>query len=412
MTVPGILRLCAALGLLLTLGACASKPYTPSDLNAAEFLQRSQQQQNGPINVEVAVPSRAETKALAGLDLYEQGIQPIWIKVTNNSEYMARVSHWSIDRHYFPPIEVAYMNRKPYSKEAYKSMERWFYENSLPRRVPPGETRSGLVFSRLTPGTKGFNFDILSAPKTYNFHFFVPMPGFKPDYTAVDFDSLYSADEIVSTDVAGLEKLLESSVAPMYPTDAQGNGQGTPLNIALVGTRKALRRSLLRAQWKETTENDASTEFSRQQRLWSRPPDSIFYLSREGNSERVSMALWLSPWQVDGEPVWLGQLNYSIDDRRILAQFLNPTSIAADIDNPQRIAMQIFWYTQSLVAVGYVTGIDPVPSDKPRSTFYGRQYFTDGRRLVVYLSEDPVAMGDGKIVYGRDIMRRVIGANE
>jgi hypothetical protein len=31
---------------------------------------------------------------------------------------------------------------------------------------------------------------------------------------------------------------------------------------------------------------------------------------------------------------------------------------------------------------------------------------------VVYLSEDPVAMGDGKIVYGRDIMRRVIGANE
>ena len=412
MTVPGILRLCAALGLLLTLGACASKPYTPSDLNAAEFLQRSQQQQNGPINVEVAVPSRVETKALAGLDLYAQGIQPIWIKVTNNSDVTARVSHWSIDRHYFPPIEVAYMNRKPYSKEAYKSMERWFYESGLPRRIPPGETRAGLVYSTLTPGTKGFNFDIFSAQTAYSFDFFVPMPGFKPDYIDVDLDSLYSADEIVTTDVAGLATLLESPTAPTYPTDVQGTGQGTPLNIAIVADRKALRRSLLRANWRETTSDDTSTQFARQQRLWSRPPDGIFYLSREGGSERILMILWLTPWQVEGEPVWLGQVQYGVDDRRILAQFFHPTSIAADIDNPQRYAMQVFWYSQSLSAMGYVIGIDPAPSDNPRSTFYGREYFTDGRRLVVYLSDEPVAMGDGKIVYGRDLMRRITGAND
>ncbi|MEP1470516.1 MAG: hypothetical protein ABJK25_06070 [Halieaceae bacterium] len=408
----GILHRGVALVLLLALGACASKPYSPSDLSAASFLQRSLQQQSGPILVEVAVPGRAETKALTGLDLYKQDIQPIWVKVTNNSKVMARVSHWSIDRHYYPPIEVAYMNRKPYSKEAYSSMERWFYETGLPRRIPPGETRAGLVYTTLTPGTKGFNFDIFSAQKAYNFTFFVPIPGFTPDYIDVDFDSLYPSEELVSTDVAGLQKLLESSTAPMYPTNAQGDGLGTPLNIAIVANRKALRRSLLRARWRETTDDDPSTEFSRQQRLWNRPPDGIFYLSRADGNERISMGLWLSPWQVDGEPVWLGQLTYGVDDRRIVAQFLNPHGIAADIDNPQRFAMQVFWYSQSLRAVGYVSGIDPAPRDKPRSTFYGREYFTDGRRLVVYLSEEPVAMGDGEIVYGRDMMRRITGGND
>jgi hypothetical protein len=407
-----VLRYSVAITLLLALSACASRPYTPSDLSSAGFLQRSLQQQSGPIQVEVAVPGRAETKALTGLDLYNQDIQPVWIKVTNNSNVMARVSHWSIDRHYYPPIEVAYMNRKPYGKEAYGSMERWFYENGLPRRIPPGETRSGLVYTTLTPGTKGFNFDIFSAQTAYSFTFFVPLPGFTPDYIDVDFDSLYTADALVRTDIAGLKTLLESASAPMYPTNAAGDGLGSPLNIAIVANRKALRRSLLRARWRDTTADDPSTEFSRQQRLWSRPPDGIFYLSREDSNERISMGLWLSPWQVDGEPVWLGQINYGIDDRRILAQFLNPNGIAADIDNPQRFAMQVFWYSQSMSAVGYVGGINPAPRENPRSTFYGREYFTNGRRLVLFLSEEPVSMGEGKIVYGRDIMRQISGDYE
>jgi len=233
-SVSGGLRLFAVIALVTMVSACASRPYTPTEVSSASFLQRSLQQSSGPMEVEVAVPSAAESKALTGLDLYQQGIQPIWVKVTNNSGFMARVAHWSIDRHYFPPIEVAYMNRKPYSKAAYASMERWFYENGLPRRIPPGETRSGLIYTNLSPGTKGFTFDIFSAEKAHNFTFFVPMPGFTPDYIDVDFDSLYAAEELVGTDVAGLQALLQSPAAPTHPANAQGDGLGTPLNIAIV----------------------------------------------------------------------------------------------------------------------------------------------------------------------------------
>ena len=412
MSVSGGLRLFAVIALVTMVSACASRPYTPTEVSSASFLQRSLQQSSGPIEVEVAVPSAAESKALTGLDLYQQGIQPIWVKVTNNSGVTARVAHWSIDRHYFPPIEVAYMNRKPYSKAAYASMERWFYKNGLPRRIPPGETRSGLIYTNLSPGTKGFTFDIFSAEKAHNFTFFVPMPGFTPDYIDVDFDSLYAAEELVGTDVAGLQALLQSPAAPTHPANAQGDGLGTPLNIAIVATRKALRRSLLRARWMETTIDDPSTEFSRQQQLWNRSPDGIFYLTRPDGDERIILSLWLSPWQVEGEPVWLGQLSYGLKDRRLLEVFLNPEGIAADVDNPQRFAMQIFWYSQSLSAVGFVTGIEPAEPQSPRTTFYGREYYTDGLRLVVYLSEDSVAMGDGRIVYGRQFMRRATGADE
>ena len=410
--VPGGLSHFAVIALMIMVSACASRPYTPSDVSSASFLQRSLQQSNGPIEVEVAVPSAAESKALTGLDLYDQGIQPIWVKVTNNTDVMARLAHWSVDRHYFPPIEVAYMNRKPYSKAAYESMERWFYENGLPRRIPPGETRSGLIYTNFSPGTKGFTFDIFSAQKAYNFTFFVPMPGFTPDYINVDFGSLYAAEELVGTDVAGLQALLQSPSAPTHPTNAAGDGLGSPLNIAIVATGKALRRSLLRATWLETTRDDPSTVFSRQQQLWNRGPDGIFYLTRSDGDERIMLTLWLSPWQVEGEPVWLGQLSYGLDDRRRLVQFFNPDGIAADIDNPQRYAMQIFWYSQSLSATGYIPGIEPADRESPRTTFYGREYYTDGLRLVVYLSEDPVAMGDGRIVYGRELMRRVTGVDD
>lgn len=401
-----MLAVCAALG------ACGSQSYQPVEMSSSSFLQRSVTQVSGPITVEAAVPSGPETQALVGLDLYDQGIQPIWIKVTNNGEVGARVAHWSIDRHYFPPIEVAYMNRKPYSKKGYEAMERWFYENALPRRIPPGESRSGLVYTRLKKGTKGFNFDIFSQRKAYNFTFFIPMPGFEPDYIDVKFDSLYSPEALVKTDVPGFKALLEDPSTPTHPENADGEGLGAPLNIVLVGSRKALRRSLLRGTWIETTEKDEHTIMARQQRLWDRGPDGIFYLARKDSREIIELRLWLSPWQVEGEPVWLGQVAFGLDDRRKLAQFLNPDSMAADLDSPQRFAMQIFWYSQSLSRVGYVEGIPPASREDPGTTFYGREYFTDGLRLVIFLTEEPTSMTDGRIVYGKNLVRQAISGTQ
>ena len=98
------------------LTACAST-YRGSDLGSASFLQRAQTQVEGDLTVRAAVPDAAETLALTGLDLYAQGIQPVWLEVENSGDHLARLSMWSIDPEYFSPIEVAYINRKQFSDQ-------------------------------------------------------------------------------------------------------------------------------------------------------------------------------------------------------------------------------------------------------------------------------------------------------
>jgi len=145
---------------LLLLAGCASKPYQDTELDTSSFLTRSISQQSDSLRVTAAVPDAEETLALTGLNLYEQGIQPLWLKVENTAEIPARVAIWSIDRDYYSPIEVAYTNRRQFSRQGYRDMERWFYDNGLPRNIPPGASRSGLVFTHFNPGTKGFNVDL------------------------------------------------------------------------------------------------------------------------------------------------------------------------------------------------------------------------------------------------------------
>ena len=171
-----------AVGLIaLLLSACATRPYDGTDVSSAGFLQRSITQEIGDLVVTAAVPDAEETALLTGLDLYEQGVQPVWLKVENRSDTRARIATWSIDRHYFSPIEVAYTNRKKFSSQGYLDMERWFKDTGMPRFIPAGETRSGLVFTNLRRGTKGFNLVIFANGTSQDFTFFVPLPGFVAD---------------------------------------------------------------------------------------------------------------------------------------------------------------------------------------------------------------------------------------
>ena len=74
-------RLARLLALSVLLAGCSAQPYRGTEIDGASFLQRALTQENGPIRVTAAVPDDAETEVLTGLDLYDQGIQPVWVKV-------------------------------------------------------------------------------------------------------------------------------------------------------------------------------------------------------------------------------------------------------------------------------------------------------------------------------------------
>jgi hypothetical protein len=388
------------------------------DTASAGFLQRAVTQQQGDIRVTAAVPDAVETEALTGLDLYAQDIQPVWLRIENTGPAPARFIPWSLDPNYFSPIEVAYMNRGPFSKQGYADMERWFHNNAMPRRIPPGESRSGLVFTQFKPGTKGFNLDIVQNLASNSFTFFIPIPGFVADYTQVDFKNLYSPAEIRELDEAQLQTVLEEELG-CCTSDRGGEHQGGPVNAVIVATPLALRRSLLRGNWVETrAEGNPDLpiiRMAREQQLFGRGPDAVFSQHRKKGNVTVIVQFWMAPWAVASEPVWLAQVFYwngeespilnllskNLSENSQLLAFFIRESVMSDLDSAQSYLFQNLWYGGHLQKLGYVKGVGEASVETPHVTHGGVAYFTRGYRVVAFLSEDPIALNDTRLIYYR-----------
>jgi hypothetical protein len=387
--------------LLALLAGCATRPYHPVALNSAPFLQRTVSASVDGVSVSAAVPDARETLALTGLDLYPQEIQPIWLQVRNDTAHSVRVAHWSIDPYYFSPLEVAYMNRGGYSAEATAAMERWFHDTALPRQIPPGTTRSGLVYTHYMPGTKGFNLDIFGSGRSYNFTLFVPIPGFTADHMTVDFAGLYTADEVRDIDQAGLQRFLETELG-CCSTNASGDAEGLPLNLAVVGSGPALRRALLRGGWYETAVESRQLDAARRQFHAGRPPDGTFIAARRDGAERVELRIWLAPLRLDGEPVWLVQAGY------VLGAADSEHRFSPDVDNAARFVLQSFWYNQSLARLGFTRGLPVSTAASPRQDFSGDSYFSEGLRTVLFVPEAPRAMDEVEVIFRDRVQERSV----
>ena len=386
----GFLAVC-----LLVVGGCATRPFEARELETAAFIDRILTQEQGDVSISAAVPTAEEVIALTGLDLHEQGIQPIWLRVDNNEPRPVRIALSSIDDEYFSPMEVAWYYRKGYSRDGIAAMERWLFENGMPRVIPPGESGSGLVFTHLTEGTKGFNVDAYTTNESFNFTFFVPMPGFRPDYMDVRFADLYQPEELRVVDLDGLRELL--SDYDCCSTDASGSATGDPLNVAIVATPIALRRALLRSQWQETQSGSDDAALAREHHFDGRIPDGTFRRSRPDGSERKELRIWLSPIRFGEVPVWLAQVSYDISATNRNRSFRD-YQIDPDIDDARLFVLQSFWYGQSLARFGLAGGIPTATIDAPIENFAGGRWFTDGKRVVLFLAEEPIAMDETEVL--------------
>lgn len=343
------------------------------------------------MRISAAVPSADEVDSLVGADLYGKGIQPVWLDVENTGDDPVRVALWSLDNDYFSPLEVAWGIRRRFSKTGRADMERWFHENQMPRRIPPGERRSGFVFTHVDEGTKGFNVDVYSGTRSYNFTFFVPLPGFRADYMDVDFGSLYSDDEIEAIDLDTLRTRLEGY--DCCSTDESGNLTGDPFNVVFVSTGIGLRRALLRSDWQETAAGSPETELARMHRFRDRAPDATFHKERPDGSERKELRLWQAPMRIGDKFVWLGQVSYEMSGA-IGFRFFEEYQIDPDVDDARMFLMQNFWYGQSLEAMGIAAGVPPASIAEPARNFLGDAWFTDGKRVVMVVSDEPVGMDE------------------
>jgi hypothetical protein len=367
----------------MLLAGCGGRAYLYEAVDAEGLRQRAETQAEGSLTVSATVPGREETRAIFGIDLYSQGIQPVWIEVENSGTTLARYAPVSTDHFYFSPLEVAYKNRRGYSDESRQRMNERFNSLAMPRYVHPGQTRQGFVFTHLDAGAKGFNVDLFGPGQSYHFTFLLRVPGFVPDYARLDIDAIYGADEISHYSLDHLSDALRS--VPCCSSDEQDQAAGEPINIVLIGPDGDLLRGLLRSGWRETSVEEAAG--LPQEYLYGRPQDSIFqYLTVDGSSF-YELRFWLAPIESDGQHVWVGQAKHYY-------RWLGISLLDADVDNARNFAIQKFMYGQSLKSLAWLTGQEVVTAGTFWSSLITRTYFTDGYRAVLWLSGTPYSALD------------------
>jgi hypothetical protein len=380
--------------LLITLSACATRPYHYESTDTLPIRERADTQTEGDIKISASVPGADEALAIFGIPVYERGIQPVWLEIVNNSPERVRFAPTALDPKYFSPLEVAYIHRKGFSKEARAQMDRRFHDSAMPRQIPAGETRSGYVFTHASKGTKSFNIDIFSADTDYSFAFFVTVPGFVPDHADIDFNKLYTPEEVQDYDLKGFRNGLAS--VPKTTTDQSGQNPGLPIGIVIVGDGIDVLKALLRAGWYESPKTNDADQLDKAHYLYGRTPDAVFRIQRSNKKDRNELLLWMAPLRVDGKQVWLAQANHFIGQRTQLEQIIFGARVDPDIDDGRDYFMQNLWYSQSLEKLAWLARNDAISIENSRLDFNESEYFTDGHVAVMWLSGKPVSLLEAK----------------
>ena len=379
--------------LLVLLAACSNTPYQHEPFSNFDLEARAVTQQRGPYTIRASVPGNDEAERLFGVPLHTRGIQAIWMEIENHGNHRARFAPYSIDPYYFPPHEVAYMFRKQFSEQGWVDMESRFFDESLPRYVGAGETVSGYVFTNATDGTKAFNVDIFYADSTAryeHFTFFLSVPGFIPDHAEVDFNSIYKDIEYKDIDVDELRNYI--STLPCCTRNFDDSEQGQPVLVFLVADGNDLLRALLRANWKETSYTRDDTYLEASDYLFSRPPDAIFRKKRDKTTERNEIALWVVPVSVNGETVWAAQIKHAIGRRFEIGEQFFGVRLDPDVNDGRNYILQDFWYSQALKQYSWSDSGLQVPQHNPLIDYNNNAWFSDGLRLVLWISGEPVSL--------------------
>ncbi len=404
--VPG--RLLVALCLLAIAGCASVEKTTPE--TAETYLDRAQTQTKGPIRVTAAVPSAKEIQQFFGSPLYKRNVQPVWLEIENKGSVSVIFLPVGLDPVYYTPIEAAHVSKQGKQGGSNTVRARRFYSEGMGAvAVPPGETRGGFVFTALDEGTKGFNVDLVSDDhEAYLFTFFIPVPGLRIDHQNIDWDNLYTEEELLSLEDAGaLIEVLESY--PCCTTDKKGQDQGDPLNLVVIGELDDVYYAFMRAGWDETETvyggsglKTLASFFSGGEYRYSpvsglyvfdRPQDIALQKARDNIHERNHLRLWLAPARYQGLPVFIGQISRDIGVR-FSKRTITTHEIDPDVDETREFLLEDLAYAQSLKAFAYVDGVGKAPFDAPRSNLTGSLYFTDGHRVVLWVTATPTSITD------------------
>jgi len=390
---------------LLLLPSCDT---TVPQTEPVDYMARAETQVEGGVTVTSAVLSPEETVAAFSYPLADKHIQPIWIEIDNREENELYLMLLSIDPEYFSPSEVAWDFRRfkegdETRSQTYEQIADYFLDRQIPVRIPPESTVSGFVYTNLDPGRKAFTVELLGKNISHSFDYFQGVPGFRPDFAGVDLQSINTLAERRNLNLEQLRSYLEA--LPCCASGGDRKTPGDPLNLIFVGSGKTVLAAMARQGWDLTETTRASTvgrmvtsslfkSFYRTSPvsplyLFGRKQDAALQEVRSNVDERNHMRLWRAPVNFNSQPVWVGQVS-----RDIGVKLSGVTGVTHKIDplvDEARLFVTLETIAaRSLQAIGYVSGVGAAGRKSERTNYTKDPYYTDGNRVVIFLSDDRV----------------------
>lgn len=391
----------------LLLSACTTTEYNPAaDQNLPMRLGRIQSMEQYGVRVEVSVPTDDEASRYFGVPLARNGIQPIWIKIVNGGD----VDYWllpnAIDPNYYSADEAAMLSGDNLPAGIRDDHTELFRKQALPFYSASGSTIEGYVYATHARGGRLVDVRMKGKSRSIRMRFAVLLPTEGFDYEFSELRERYAKlEDLPDLTIPQLRKYLRE--LPCCTTSADGLGEGDPLNIVLIGSGEIIIAALSMSGWNFT---EAITVDSIRRMIGAAieekafpmaPVSSLYVFGRQQDialqrgrstiNQRNHMRLWLAPFRCEGKAVWVGQVSRDIGVKMTdKSPTLTTHVIDPVIDESREYLLDSLMHTDTVARFAFVKGVGESSHDSPSLNMTDDPYYTDGLRLIIWISREPV----------------------
>jgi LssY C-terminus len=379
-----------------------SDTFSPEPSADGAFVSRAESQTAAGLKVSVAALGPEESQRSFGADLARYDIQPVWLSIENDTDETLFYLPVATDPAYYSPYEVAYRFHGMFSRADNDRRNAFFLERQISSILPPHSRTSGFVYTVLDAGMKFVRVEIAGKGREETFSFVARVPGARFLGQDILSHPPYPPERIKGVDLTELRDMLKDQ--PCCTTNAAGDRKGDPLNLVVVEGNSDAIAAVASRDWHlvQTLDIDSMVETARAflfhdeyltspvspLYLFGREEDFALQKARSTINERVHLRVWLMPQTFHSRRVWIGQISRDIGVR-LTDQAWNLTThkIGPDVDFDRGYILQDLLLSGLVDHYGYVEGVGAAPMSAPRTNLTGDPYFTDGLRLVLFLSD-------------------------
>jgi len=412
---------------LLLVASCATT-YEPKRLAAPEELHGVQSKTVGDVTVSVSILTDKHALQHFGVDFGKRDLQALWMSVRNASDRRLWFIFNILDPDFYSADEAAHLLEPDVPREARQALRQHLRDESMRAQISPQTITEGFVLlpraeggryvdirlqgdayaddSARHKGTPGTAAIPAASPREMRFGFAIPLPDGDFDYERLDPNRTYAGQALPDLTLEQLRTTLEE--LPCCAMDAEGKREGDPLNAVIVGEPTDVMNSLSRSGWSFTHRIDFRTVRREvgavlggeaypvapvsSLYVFDRKQDIALQRARRSIAQRNHMRLWLAPFRYEGRSVWVGQVSRDIG---VKVTPKSPT-LTTHIIDPEVDATREY-LLHSLIAQGFVERFGFVKGSaasspaQPRVNLTDDPYISDGMRLVIMLTPEPIA---------------------